>query len=123
MKVVGPSETIRYLHEVHEKRESGDNGQNSRGQQQSSDQHDEEPEVFEVSDEKVGAAIQSFRNDAQTQANGLNAQIEGHGPGLKVTLKDGSGAVVRQFTGEEFLKLREAASAGRTRGKILDQKI
>lgn len=122
---VGPTDTIRYLNQVHEKRDTGDNGQKSGQQhsQQDARNPDENSEVFEVSDEKVGAAIESFRTDAQAQANGLKAQVEGQGPGLKITLKDGSGAVVRQFTGEEFIKLREAASTGRSRGKILDQKV
>ena len=123
---VGPStEAIRYLNSVHEKREPGDEAGQNPGQQhgQNPEKDGQNPEIFEVSDEKVGDAIQAFRKDGQTQAHGLSAEMIGKGPGLRVTLKDGSGAIVRQFTGEEFLKLREATAMGRPSGKILDQKV
>ena len=126
MKLTPLSETVRYLNLVQEKKEVGDNdgqsGGQSRQNQEQSEQKDGNPAIFEVSDEKVGAAIEAFKADVQTQANGLNAQAQGQGPGLRVILKDGTGAVVRQFTGEEFLRLREIASIGRVPGKILDQK-
>jgi hypothetical protein len=126
MKVGPTTESIRYLKSVHEKREAGDDSGHRSGQQQdqqSSEQHEQSgSDVFEVTDEKVGSAIDAFRRDTQAQARGLSAEMMGKGPGLRVTLKDGSGAIVRQFTGEEFLKLREA-TAGRASGKILDQKI
>lgn len=74
--------------------------------------------------QKVTEAIESFQADEATVANGLKASIEGHGPGLRIILKDINGGVVRQFTGEEFLKLRSAAAPGAHRnGKILDQKL
>jgi hypothetical protein len=71
---------------------------------------------------KVSSAVRSFGQDTDTVANGLSAEVIGRGPGLRVTLKDGRGAVVRQFTGEEFVRLREAAS-GTGRGKLLDKKL
>ncbi len=71
--------------------------------------------------EQVGSAVNAFSHEADVVASGLNAELEGKGPGLRVTLKDGSGAVVRQFTGEEFVKLREAATG--PRGKLLDKKL
>lgn len=124
MKITSPSETIRYLSSVHEKGDSGDNGQKSGQQrQQNPEQKKEETALFEVTDEKVGSAIQAFQEDQQAKANGLRAELDGKGPGLRVLLKDGSGTVVRQFTGEEFLQMRDAVKQGRTRGKILDQKI
>jgi hypothetical protein len=124
MKVGSPSDVIRYLNPVHEKREPGDGGGNSPGQQneQRNSEKEKAPEVLEVSDEKVGQAIEAFGRDTQAQASGLSAELNGKGPGLRVVLKDGSGAVLRQFTGEEFLKLREAATQGRS-GRLLDQKI
>jgi uncharacterized protein YlxW (UPF0749 family) len=71
----------------------------------------------------INQAVGAFTVDPQTQASGLSAETEGTGPGLRVTLKDSQGAVVRQFTGEEFLRLREAASKDtHSRGRILDQK-
>ena len=49
---------------------------------------------------------------------------EGRGPGLKVILKDSQGGIVRQLSGEEFLRLRQGSSTEpRMRGKILDQKF
>jgi hypothetical protein len=71
---------------------------------------------------KVSTAVTSFSHDTDAVANGLSAEVVGQGPGLRVTLKDGRGAVVRQFTGEEFVRLREAAS-GTHRGKLLDKKL
>lgn len=75
--------------------------------------------------EKIDQAVEAFQTELDAQANGLNASVVGNGPGLKVILKDNAGGVVRQLTGEEFLKLREATSplAGNGRGKILDQKL
>ena len=63
----------------------------------------------------MGAAVTAFATELQNQTAGLSASMSGQGPGLKVVLKDGSGAVIRQPTGEEFLKLREAATQGATR--------
>ncbi len=39
-----------------------------------------------------------------------------------VTLKNGKGAIVRQFTGQEFVQLRETAQVT-GRGKLLDKKL
>lgn len=125
MKITGLTETIRYLNSVHEKRDTGDNGQQSGQNRQENPKHQkkDEPEVHEVSDQNVGAAIQAFQRDQQARANGLQAEMNGKGPGLRVVLKDGSGAIVRQFTGEEFLQMQEAAKQGQSRGRILDRKI
>jgi hypothetical protein len=73
--------------------------------------------------EEIEKAVGSFAADEQTRASGLSATAEGTGPGLRIVLKDSSGSVVRQFTGEEFLDLRKASGKdSRARGKILDQK-
>jgi hypothetical protein len=93
--------------------------QNRQGQEK-----EEETPVFEVTDQTVGEAVDAFHADTQTLAQGLQASMDGQGPNLRVTLKDGSGALIRQFTGDEFLKLRDAVSKdGRSRGRILDQKL
>ncbi len=106
--------------EGHSDREPGADGQSD----EKGEQRHAATETLEVTDEKVGAAITAFSKDAQTAANGLSASVSGSGPGLRVVLKDINGAVVRQFSGEEFLKLRSAtAKDGRVRGKILDQKL
>ena len=78
----------------------------------------EEKERFTL--EALTASVENFSQDPGVL--GLNAELQGAGPGLRVTLKDGSGAVIRQFTGEEFLRLREAAQ-GVGRGRILDKKL
>ena len=72
----------------------------------------------------MSAAIEVFSEDKQAQESGLMVTMEGQGPGLRVLLKDGSGAVIRQMTGDEFVKLRETVSKDpHSRGKILDQKL
>jgi uncharacterized FlaG/YvyC family protein len=85
-----------------------------------------DPEAFarnaEEAAAKVNSAVESFGEEAASLAPDLSTSVEGKGPGLRVTLKDGRGAVVRQFTGEEFVRLREAA-AGTSRGKLLDKKL
>lgn len=90
------------------------------------DESAEDSEAFardaEAASAKVDSAVSSFGRETDAIANGLSAEVEGKGPGLRVTLKDGRGAVIRQFTGEEFVRLREAAS-GTGRGKLLDKKL
>lgn len=78
----------------------------------------EEQKAARVRDE-----VARFKGEAYAVSNGLEPSMEGKGPGLRVVLKDGRGAIVRQFTGEEFLKMREAAESGHRQGKILDQKV
>jgi hypothetical protein len=94
--------------------------------EQKKDESEADPEAFardaEAASAKVNSAVESFEGDSAVVANGLSAEVVGNGPGLRVTLKDGRGAVVRQFTGEEFVRLREAAS-GTGRGKLLDKKL
>lgn len=91
-----------------------------QGQRREESGKKEEREKFDL--EKLGRELDSFTQEASSQAYGLNARMEGTGPGLRVTLKDGTGAVIRQFTGEEFLQLREAAQTS-GRGRILDKKL
>lgn len=98
--------------------------QGHQRQRNDAQENSEDQEIFEVADDRVVDAVDSFAHDAQALANGLNASMSGQGPGLRVVLKDGTGAIVRQFTGEEFLQLREAvAASGSARGKILDRKL
>ena len=126
MKISPLSEAFRFLNRVREKQDGQGHGNGGNSSQQGKQEHknSEDHPSFEASLEKVGAEIEAFQTDAQAQSNGLNASMVGSGPGLRVVLKDGSGAVVRQLTGEEFLRLR-AATAGDVpvRGKILDQKL
>jgi uncharacterized FlaG/YvyC family protein len=84
----------------------------------------QESEEASSSGEQIDQAVEAFQHEMEAQSNGLSATVEGTGPGLKVVLKDGAGSVVRQFSGEEFVKMRKSSSKdGRVRGKILDQKL
>ena len=94
-------------------------GQNAYERQQKNEK--EEPE-FKVTEETVQDAVEAFAGDEFNVSSGITAQAQGHGPGLKVVLKDASGGVLRAVSGEEFLKLREAAASGKRSGRILDQK-
>lgn len=101
-----------------------------RNSDERSDSHEErnrekqEHEFSQIAEEKLEDAVQDFSRDTQAQANGLTIAAEGHGPGLRVVVKGSDGTVVRQFTGEEFIRLRESVSKGRSSpGKILDQKL
>ena len=68
-------------------------------------------------------AIEAFSSNETNQNHGISASQEGNGPGLKVTLRDSAGGVLRSVSGEEFLKLREAIQSGSKSGRILDQKV
>jgi len=80
------------------------------------------PVEIQVTDEIVNAAMETFQSDQQTRAQGIEAEVQGTGPGLKIVLKDGSGATIRSLSGEEFLRLREATHDVRVAGKLFDQK-
>jgi uncharacterized FlaG/YvyC family protein len=96
-------------------------GQNGRDQYTRQQKQEGDPEEKQ---KKMEQALQDFQSDPQTQASGISAEAEGSGPGLKVVVKDSSGGVIRQFTGEEFLKLREAVSQDKnSRGRLLDTKF
>jgi len=82
----------------------------------------EAPVEIQVTDETVNAAMLTLQSDQQTRAQGIEAEVQGTGPGLKIVLKDGSGATIRSLSGEEFLRLREATHDVRIAGKIIDQK-
>lgn len=125
MKISSLFTATQILDRVREKKDAEGNSRNQHQQNLQQQQKDQDSSKEGVPDEEVvGAAVQAFGSDTQNQTSGISASMTGNGPGLRVVLKDGTGAVIRQFTGEEFLKLREAASQdGRVRGKILDQKF
>ncbi len=97
----------------------GGAGSNAYDRQKKKDKDEDE---IEVTDENVQKAVDAFSFDEMTKTAGITANAEGHGPGLKVVLKDASGGVLRSVSGEEFLKLRDAVRAGKRSGKLLDQK-
>jgi hypothetical protein len=81
-------------------------------------------ESVEISDEDVEVAIQDFSEGQSASNLEIQAVAQGTGPGLKVVLKDGSGSVIRQMTGEEFMRLKENLQDSSTSsGKMLDQKF
>lgn len=133
MKINPLTKAARFLNQVGGQKDPGD-GQSPghSGQQGSKKKHSPEDAAaqakaeieVEVNDERINAALDAFGKDAQNQSSGLSVSREGTGPGLRVVLKDVNGDVVRQFTGEEFLKLRASSSQDvKSRGKILDQKL
>lgn len=125
MKITPVFQAAKFLNRVNEKSDGDKQSRNPYQQQENASRHQQEQgDAPERSEEELQAAVDAFQKDEHAQASGLSAEVAGQGPGLKVTLKDGNGGVVRQFTGEEFLRLREASARdGRTRGKILDQKL
>jgi len=102
------------------KREGDGDPQKEQYSQQQKKQEEAKKEEGPPSEEKVEAALVEFREDAK--ASGIDVSMSGKGPGLRVVLTDGSGAIIRQLSGEDFLKMRETGQDSR-RGKILDQKL
>jgi len=118
MRIRAVSDQPQLAVKVQEKSDSSGQFQKQMNQQEKQQKQEEEVLTEEEKQKRLQAAIEEFT------AGGLSATPTGTGPGLKVILKDGSGAVIRQMTGEEFLELRETAKGdGRARGKILDQKF
>ncbi len=71
----------------------------------------------------VERAVTEFETEAQSQQHGLKASISGNTPGLRVVLSDVNGNIIRQFEGQEFVRLRSSGTRDtRGRGKLLDQK-
>lgn len=113
------SSLVKDKHPSQEEKKRQDQQQNKEGEKER--ESDRDPESFAS---EVKAAVRAFSGDVHAIAQGLKAEEVGTGPGLRVVLKDGMGAVVRQFTGEEFLQLRDAAQQGTgTHGKLLDRKL
>ncbi|OFZ81704.1 MAG: hypothetical protein A2583_12250 [Bdellovibrionales bacterium RIFOXYD1_FULL_53_11] len=124
MKIYSVGDPLNQMTRVQEKQDTDAHSRNRKQEDQGRKNKENNLPIEEVTDENIDLAIKSFTEDAQNRANGLHADKLGSGPGLKIVLKDGTGTVIRQLTGEEFLKVREAADKdGRVHGKILDQKL
>ncbi len=143
MKVGGSAALAWSATRVQEKSEGDAQGQSSQGQgsqgQNASDDSTPKkdtsaraisayvrPKLSVVDPEQVQAAMDAFSEDEQAVAAGLKVEREpGAGPGLKIIVRDGSGAVLRRFSGEEFVRLRETAGGPslHSPGKILDRKL
>ncbi len=125
MKIIPLTAAIQSFERLKPKSVDADaGGSQGGGYGQQQKKNDQEGSREELTAKEVDQAAEEFQNDAQNQASGISATVVANGLGLKVVLKDGSGAVVRQLSGEEFMKLREATTQGTPgRGKILDQKL
>lgn len=94
----------------------GGAGQNAYEQQQKKERKEEPTE------QEFLQAVETYGADPTNLENGITATPEGQGPGLRVVLKDAQGGVLRNVSGDEFLKLREAVRNGARSGRLLDQK-
>jgi hypothetical protein len=128
VKVTGNIPTGLFLNRARERGDS-DSGSSQQHQHQSDRQKQgsgySPDDAAAVTEQQIQAAVEAFGVDEQAAAAGLHVDQIGSGPGLRVILKDVSGNVVRQFSGTEFVRLREV-SGGRTLhapGKILDRKL
>lgn len=105
---------------VAEKRDAGDFQERMKRESDRQDRTDSDERDEHRSEAEVHEALESFEHDQRARQHGLKADVLGQGPGLRVVLKDGSGAVIRQMSGEEFVRLRDALTGS---GKLLDQKV
>jgi uncharacterized FlaG/YvyC family protein len=123
MKIAPVIDAITFSGRIQKK--DGENQRERRGGQNPQEKKDESSEENQAeTQQNFEASVESFKNDPQTRASGLSVSTQGSGPGLRVILKDQQGAVIRQISGEEFVKLREeVAKSSATRGKILDRKL
>jgi uncharacterized FlaG/YvyC family protein len=117
-----PNNVVQMFERVNGKNADKQGGSGSNAHEQSKKEQ-EKKEEFEATVESVQKAIEDFAANQTNQTHGLSATQEGNGPGLKVTLRDATGGVLRSVSGEEFLKLREAIQSGSKSGRILDQKV
>ena len=125
MKIRPLTETLQSFQRVsgkQDKESRSDQGSQQQGKDRQETDREESEEIPTYGE--VSAAIENFTADKKALENGLTASMAGSGPGLRVLLKDGTGAVIRQMTGDEFVKLRESVTQDpQSRGKILDQKL
>lgn len=121
MKVNSTSGTPAYFETIRKSEGAGDQNQKKKRDENPPRDSSKEDEKA-LTEEALGEAVSAFSHDPSSQIHGLSANIEGQGPGLRVTLKDGRGGVVRQLTGEEFMQLKTAAQ-GLARGRLLDKKL
>lgn len=126
MKIQSLFNNVGYSSQVREKKDDSSSRQNQSGSQNSNHQQNskDRDRTDSPDPQLVSDAVGAFQADLQAQANGLSATLENEGPGLKVILTDKAGGIVRRLTGEEFLRLRDAASPeSKTSGKLLDRKL
>lgn len=135
VKVNGFRELFQINRPVRASAEGGD-GHGAAGYEQQNRRHSNETESEQQPDQQAAAAlspeqerhavekaVSDFETEAQSQQHGLKASISGKTPGLRVVLSDVNGNIIRQFEGQEFVRLRSSGTRDtRGRGKLLDQK-
>jgi len=118
-----------YLQKVREKSEKDefsqhDNNQNTPNKKNKDSKENDSSFKKQINLKTIEGELKQFTEDQQIQNADIHTSINGSGPGLRVVLKDGKGAVIRQFTGEEFIELRKIADReDKKNGKILDIKL
>lgn len=119
MKIPAVTDIPRPIDRVNSKDETDTGSFEQERRKQEHDQN-EDPSV-EVTEETVDQAIELFAKDQQALSAGLTAKRESGG---RISIADDQGQLIRQLSGEEFVRLREsiAKSSGES-GKILDQKF
>jgi uncharacterized FlaG/YvyC family protein len=96
-----------FSQKVNDKGSASEFSQQFNQKNEQENKKEEEKEQLVVSDENVSHAIEKFSKDEELSQHGIQMSMVGTGPGLKVILRDGSGAVIRQLSGEDFLRLKQ----------------
>ncbi|MGK5084510.1 hypothetical protein WDW37_14540 [Bdellovibrionota bacterium FG-1] len=131
MKIAGFNNIFRLPEAVSAQKNEGEGG-SGRNQYDPNQTRKDDPQKDsekkradqELDPQVVDQALASFQADSTMQSSGLSAVVEGTGPGLRIAVKDVNGTILREFSGEEFLKMRDSKTKGSpNRGKILDQKL
>ena len=115
MKVKEQVVTNAIVNSVSEKRYNHNNDGSSK-----KDRKKSKKDNLKVNEKEVISAIDEFSKEKLTLKSGLKASLNKKGSQLNVTLKDSSGAIIRQLTGNEFLKLRKSIDKN---GKIINQRV
>lgn len=107
---------------VHSKEDASDESLGGQNRQDRGEKRRrEETPTVEVNEKSVADAIDKLGGELRAEHTDIQASMEGSGPGLKVVLKDGRGAIIRQMTGDEFLQLRTSVGPA-SKGRLLDKK-
>ena len=123
MKIQSLLSSVGYREVLRQRDAVGDESPKRQNEQQSAgDEKEKENEAKLLSFDAVAEELTHFSEENAANLAGISTSIEGNGPGLTVTLKDGKGAVVRQLTGQEFMEMRVSAR-GVGRGQLIDKKL
>jgi uncharacterized FlaG/YvyC family protein len=113
---------ILFPQAVTEKQQAKD--QDAKSGHQKKEEKAPDPEERKADKKDVEKAVSDLAGTAHFAQTGMSAQIVETVNGLVVKVIQNNGQVVKIISAEEFLKLRDAATAsGPARGKILDQRF